>query len=203
MRDDLVGRRLAADAGLGVAVAVEDVAREGHRLAHRAAEEVAGADAELLAGDVHAGELDRRVELHAVVVERADRIHDLPAELLELQRIVADEIRLQSRDRRLRRLPAAAHLAEADRGPRRSRPRRWCGRTVPSARRSAWRSGASSGTVTVVARRSVIFICCWPSFEPSCHPRESGDPVTTAESDQIHDIVYGIPLSSRLRRSAG
>src|ERR1700736_4825775 len=53
------------------------------------------------------------MELQAVVVERGDRIHDLPAQLLELERIVADEVLLQALDRHLGRLATAAHLAEA------------------------------------------------------------------------------------------
>ena len=112
MRHHLLGGRLAALAGRLVAVAVEEVARERHLLAQRPAEQVAGADAQVFAGDVHAGELERGVELIAVVVERGHRIHDLPAELLELQRVVADEVLLEAPDRHLGRFAAAAHLAE-------------------------------------------------------------------------------------------
>ena len=39
--------------------------------------------------------LDRGMELDAVVVEGGDRIHDLPAQLLELQRVVAHEVGLE------------------------------------------------------------------------------------------------------------
>ncbi len=53
------------------------------------------------------------MKLQAVVVERGGRIHDLPAQLLELQRIMADEIGLEAGDRLLGRLAAAAELAEA------------------------------------------------------------------------------------------
>ena len=67
----------------------------------------------IFACHIHAGEFERGVQLQAVVIERRHRIHDLPAQLLELQRIVADEIWLQPLDRDLRGLAAAAHLADA------------------------------------------------------------------------------------------
>ena len=158
MRDDLVGGRLAAEPLVRVAIAVEQVARERHLLAERAAEQVAGADAELLAGDVHAGELDRGVELRAVVVERGHRVHDLPAELLELQRIVADEIRLEPRDRGLRRLRRRRPSRPTPVSPSSVSISTMVRTNRPQCAPLEWRSGASSGIVTVVARRSVIFM---------------------------------------------
>ena len=53
--------------------------------------------APLLAEDVEAGELQRGQDLRAVVVERRRRIGDQEAHLLELRRVVADQIRLQRR----------------------------------------------------------------------------------------------------------
>ena len=111
VRHHVVGRDFSGRAVL-VAISVEEVARERHFLAQSAAEEVARADVQIFACHIHAGEFERGVQLQAVVVERRHRIHDLPAELLELQRIVADEILLQPLDRDLRGLAAAAHFAD-------------------------------------------------------------------------------------------
>ena len=101
--DDLVGIGLAAALPGLVLVAIEKVGRERDGLADRAAEQVAGANAQLLARQIHAGHLDGGVKLQAVVVEAGRRVHQLPAQLLELQRIVALEVGGERQDRLLGR----------------------------------------------------------------------------------------------------
>ena len=115
MRDELVDRAdLAALPSRGFGVAEEQIRRERHAVAQLAAEDVVDRHAPLLAEDVEAGELQRGEHLRAVVVERRGRVGDQEAHLLELRRVVADEVRLERLERRVRALPAAAHLAQAD-----------------------------------------------------------------------------------------
>ena len=71
-------------------------------------------NAELLADDVEAGELDRGVELRAVVVQARRRIADLEAQRLEREHVVAVEIGHEPGERAGRVLAAAAHLAQSD-----------------------------------------------------------------------------------------
>ena len=71
-------------------------------------------NAELLADDVEAGELDRGVQLGAVVVEARGRVADLEAHRLERERVVAGRYGLERREGARRVLAAAAHLAEPD-----------------------------------------------------------------------------------------
>jgi hypothetical protein len=67
-----------------------------------------------LAHDVEAGKLERRQELGAIVVEAAGRIRDLPAQALQVERVVPYEVGEQCSKRRLGTLAATAHLAQAD-----------------------------------------------------------------------------------------
>ena len=98
-----------------VRVAEEAVRRERHAVAQPAAEDVADRHAPRLAEDVEAGELQRRQDLRAVVVERRGRIGDHEPHLLEARRIMADEIAAScARNDGLGRFAAAAHLAEPD-----------------------------------------------------------------------------------------
>src|SRR5204862_7948035 len=96
-----------------VPMADEQVRRERHAVAQLPAEQIVHRPTELLAEDVEAGELEGGEDLRAVVVERCGRVRDLEAHLLELRRIVADEVTLHRPKRRLRRFTAAAHLAES------------------------------------------------------------------------------------------
>ena len=111
MRRDFVGRRLAAL--VAVAIAVEQIGGERDLFADGAAEQVAGANAEFFARDIYAGHLDRRVDLAAIVIEARGRIHDLPAQLLKLKRIVTLQIRQHAAHARLRGFAAAAKFAKA------------------------------------------------------------------------------------------
>src|SRR5207248_2189191 len=89
-------------------------AGERDLVAEPAAEEVVDGDVQPLPDEVEACELDRRVELRAIVVEARGRIAELEAKRLELKRVVPEEVRLQARERELGRLAAAAHLTEPD-----------------------------------------------------------------------------------------
>ena len=71
--DELLGRAHLALAGFGIGVAEEEIARELDGVAQLAAEQRMDGHAELLADDVEAGELDRRVQLRAVVVQARGR----------------------------------------------------------------------------------------------------------------------------------
>jgi hypothetical protein len=97
-----------------ILIAIEQIAGEGNFLAERAAQQIAGADAKLLADEVDASELDCGVELRAIVVKGGCGIADFPVELLELERIVAEQMGLQAANRGFRALAAAAHLSEAN-----------------------------------------------------------------------------------------
>ena len=68
MSDNLFRRRLSAKLTALVAIAVEQVGREGHALAQRATKQVARADAKRFASQIHAGHFDRGMKLDAVVV---------------------------------------------------------------------------------------------------------------------------------------
>ena len=87
--DELLRRAHFALAGDGIGVAEEEIARELDGVAQLAAEQRVHGHAELLAHDVEARELDRRVELRAVVVEARRRIADLEAHRFEREHVVA------------------------------------------------------------------------------------------------------------------
>ncbi len=87
--DELLRRAHFALAGHGIGVPEEEVARELDGIAELAAEERMHGYAELLAHDVEARELDRGVELRAIVVEARRRIADLEAHRLEREHVVA------------------------------------------------------------------------------------------------------------------
>ena len=135
VRDELLRRAHLALARDRIGVAEEQVARELDGVAQLAAEQRVHGHAELLAHDVEARELDRRVQLRAVVVEARRRVADLEAQRLEREHVVAREVGQEPGERARRVLAAAAHLAQADVAVGSSRPRRSCARSGPSARR--------------------------------------------------------------------
>ena len=112
VRDELFGRADLAAAGLRIRVAEEQVARERDAIVEPAAQEVADRHAELAADDVEAGELERRVELRAVVVEARGRIADLEPHRLEREHVVPGEVAFERSERARGVLAAAAHLAQ-------------------------------------------------------------------------------------------
>ena len=114
MRDELLRRAHLAVARGGFGVAEEQVARELDRVAQLAAQQRVHGHAELLAHDVEARELDRRVQLRAVVVEARRRIADLEPQRLEREDVVAGEVGQEPGERARRVLAAAAHLAQPD-----------------------------------------------------------------------------------------
>ena len=97
-----------------VGVAEEEVARELDGVAQLAAEERVHGHAELLADDVEAGELDRRVQLRAVVVEARRRVADGEAQGLEAEHVVPAQVGLEPGKGPGRVLTATAHLAQPD-----------------------------------------------------------------------------------------
>ena len=110
--DELLGR-----AHLGHVrprVAEEQVGGELDLVAQPAAEQVVHRHAEPLADQVQARELDRRVQLDAVVVQRRGRVADLLPQRLELERVVAAQARAERLEGGLGAVAAAAHLAQAD-----------------------------------------------------------------------------------------
>jgi len=82
MRHELLGCAHFA-AALGVGVAEEKVRRKRHCVSQLAAEQRMDRQVERFAHDVQAGELERRQQLQAVVIERRRRVRDLPAQGLE------------------------------------------------------------------------------------------------------------------------
>ena len=112
--DELFGSPHFAAAGLRVVVAKEEVARELDLVAQLAAQESVDRHAELLTHDVEACELDRRVELRAVVVEARRRIADREPHCLEPEYVMAAQVVGERRERACRVFAAAAHLAQAD-----------------------------------------------------------------------------------------
>ena len=112
--DQLLGRAHFSLAGHGVRVPEEEVACELDGIAELPAEERVHGNAELLAHDVEARELDRRVELRAVVVEARGRIADLEPQCLECEHVVPGEIAQEAGEGARGVLPAAAHFPQAD-----------------------------------------------------------------------------------------
>ena len=114
LRHELV-RRADISATRGrVRVPEEQVAGEWDRVTQLAAEQVVHGHVESLADDVKAGELDRGVDLQAVVVQRRRGIADLEPERREIEHVVPDQPRPQRLDRQLSALAAAAQLPESD-----------------------------------------------------------------------------------------
>ena len=111
MLDELGLRAHLALASLGIRVAEEEVARERHLFAEFAPEQLVDGYAEPLAEQVETRELDRRVHLHAVVVEAGGRVADLEPERGQVCRVVADQVALQPFDQETGALAAAAELA--------------------------------------------------------------------------------------------
>ena len=106
--------RTSPDPSAELGVAKEEVRRERHVVAQPAAEDFRDRHAPRLAENVEARELERREHLRAMVVERRRRVGDLEAQLLELCRIVSDDVGLERREGRRRAFAAAAHLAQPD-----------------------------------------------------------------------------------------
>src|SRR5918995_6287072 len=141
---------------LGIRVPEEEVAREGHPVPELAAEQRVNRDSELLPHKIQAPKLYGGMKLGAVVVEAGCRVHDLEPERLELEGVMADEVGLETFEGLLRALPSSPI------SPRPTRPSSVSTSTIVRTKRPQWAplacwSGASNGTVTVVALMSAIF----------------------------------------------
>src|SRR5690606_4821244 len=78
-----------------VGIAEKEIRGERNTVAQPPAEDVVDGGVPALTQQVQAGELERRQDLRAVVVERSRRVGDEEAHLLAGGRVAADEIRLQ------------------------------------------------------------------------------------------------------------
>ena len=67
-----------------------------------------------MAGNIDASELERGQQLLAIVVQTGGRVGDFPAQRFELQRVVAEDVRLETANCQLGAFPAAAQLAQAN-----------------------------------------------------------------------------------------
>src|SRR6266542_3573057 len=114
VRDELLGDAHFAFTGLRVRVTEEQIRRELNGVANLAAEKRMHGHAELLSHDVEARELERRVQLRAIVVEARRRIADRVAHRLEPEHVVATQVAFERGECARRVLAAAAHLAQAD-----------------------------------------------------------------------------------------
>src|SRR5690606_30031373 len=90
--------------------APEQVSDHGDAVAHRAAEQIAHRPIERLALYVEAGHLDRAIE--AGVAQVVDRSQDLELDELEVERVHADDARLELHEGGA--LIAAADFAKTD-----------------------------------------------------------------------------------------
>ena len=114
MIDQLIDGADLAAAGPRIGIAEETIRGERHAIAQRAAEDLVHRHAPRLAENIEAGELERGEHLRAVVVERRGRVGDAEAHLLEVRRVVADEVGLHGAEDGLGGFAAAAHLAQSD-----------------------------------------------------------------------------------------
>src|SRR5690349_5867686 len=114
MGDQLLGGTHFGAPCLRIRVTEEQIAREFDRIAELPTEQRMHGDTELLPDDVETRELERRVQLRAIVVEARGRIADREAHRLEPEHVVPQQIALQRRERACRVFAAAAHFAEAD-----------------------------------------------------------------------------------------
>jgi hypothetical protein len=202
--DELLGRaHFAAPAG-GIVVAEEEIARELHFIAQLAAEQRVNRHAEPLADEVEARELDRRVQLRAVVVEARRRIADLEAERLELERIVADEVLLQPDERELRGLAAAAHFPQPDEAvvgldldDRAHEPAPVGAVRVPERRLERHRDG---GRPDVDDLHSGSATAIWARSPPSTR---SSVPVTKLARSLARNAIASATSSARATRPSG
>ncbi len=110
---ELIGRAHGATP-IGGGIAIEQVRRERDAVANASAEDVAHRYTPRLAQKIQAGELERRDDLRAVVVERGRRVGEQEAHLLEARRVAPEQIRLHRVHGRDRRFSAPAELAEPD-----------------------------------------------------------------------------------------
>ena len=113
VRNQLLRCTNFAVARLRIRVAEKKIACERHGVAELAAEKIADRNPELLADDVEAGELDRRMELRPVVVQAGGRIADCEAHRLELEYIVSAQVGQQAGDRLLDAFAAAAEFPQS------------------------------------------------------------------------------------------
>jgi len=79
-----------------------------------AAQQVVDGDVEDLADGVEAGELERGMDLRAVVVERSGGIEDLEPQRGRVEDVVSEKLRPKRLDGQLGALTPATHLAEPD-----------------------------------------------------------------------------------------
>src|SRR4029453_10022426 len=79
---ELIGRAHRA-APISGGIAIEQVRRERDAVANASAEEVAHRNPPRLTKNIQAGELERRDDLRAVVIERGGRVGEQEAHLLE------------------------------------------------------------------------------------------------------------------------
>ena len=112
MRDELLRGAHFTASGLRIGVTKKQIAREFDRVANLAAQKRVHRNVELLSDDVQACELDRRVQLRAIVVKARRRIADREAHGFQPEDVVAAEVRFERGKRARRVLAAAAHFAE-------------------------------------------------------------------------------------------
>src|SRR5207248_1090725 len=99
-------------ASIGIGVTKEQVTREFHAVAQLAAKYCVHRNTELLAHDVETRELERGVQLRAVVVEARGGVADLEAHRLEREHVVAEQVIFERLELTGGILAAAAHLPE-------------------------------------------------------------------------------------------
>ena len=92
MGDHLVGGDLAALTRFGIWITVEQIAGKGDFFAQRPAQKITSPNPKALTRQIQTGKLECRMKLQAVVVERPDWVHQLPAQLLELQGVMPDKV---------------------------------------------------------------------------------------------------------------
>ena len=114
--------------------------------------------AELLAHDVEAGELERGVQLRAVVVQARGGIADREAHLLQREDIVAAQVLLQGRERARGVLATAAHLAQPHVAVGCLHLHDGAHEAPPVRAVAVAGAGASRGTVTGVARMALMVV---------------------------------------------
>jgi hypothetical protein len=131
-----------------VFIAVEQVSGKIDLLAQRTTEKITSTHAELFAGQIHTGHFNGGMQLQTVVVQAGSGVHDFPAQLLELQRIMPLQIRQQG-------LTAASALSPPPpSSPQPDKPLSSTTSTTVRTKRcqctpAECLSGASSGTATV------------------------------------------------------
>src|SRR5580693_5832475 len=96
MVDKLIDRANLALGRLEIGVTIEEITRKPNLITYPATEQLVDRHAEFFSNDVQAGELQSRVLLRAVVIERGRRIADRIAHPVEVERIVSNQVGFQS-----------------------------------------------------------------------------------------------------------